>query len=163
MATTSTGTDYTPELFSTLCSFIATGDSLKRACERPGMPSSSVIYNWFRVHPETVALYAQAKEDSGDADQDKLDQIAERVLDGELDPQAARVAADIIKWSASKKKPKKYGDIHRYQHDIAAVKVEHGITISTQSLLGNIGQEPIEPAKELIEGSTPGDTPKQAE
>jgi DNA-binding ferritin-like protein len=54
--------------------------------------------------------YTRAKEESGDADQDKLDEIAERVLDGSLDPQAARVAADIIKWSASKKKPKKYGD-----------------------------------------------------
>jgi hypothetical protein len=54
--------------------------------------------------------YTRAKEESGDADQDKLDEIAEKVLTGEIDPQAARVAADIIKWSASKKKPKKYGD-----------------------------------------------------
>lgn len=60
--------------------------------------------------------YTRAKEESGDADQDKLDEIAEKVLTGEIDPQAARVAADIIKWSASKKKPKKYGD--RIQQDV---------------------------------------------
>lgn len=151
MATTHNAIDYTPEVFATLCGYIAMGNSLKRSCEFPGMPSSSAIYNWFRMYPETVALYAQAKEDSGDADQDKLDQIAERVIDGDLDPNVARVAADIYKWTASKKKPKKYGDIHRYQHDIAAVKVEHGITISTQGLLGNIGVAPsIEPSKPLL-------------
>ena len=41
---------------------------------------------------------------------DKLDEIAEKVLTGEIGCNEARVAADIIKWSASKKKPKKYGD-----------------------------------------------------
>ena len=74
------------------------------------------MYKWFRLYPDFVDNYARAKEDSGDADQDKLDEIAEKVLSGEIEPQAARVAADIIKWSASKKKPKKYGDRIHTEH-----------------------------------------------
>ena len=105
-------TDYTEELVGILCSRIATGTSLRKVCKADDMPSIAAVYNWFPKYPEFVEQYARAKEDSGDADQDRLDEIAERLLDkdDELDVQAARVAADIIKWSAGKKRPKKYGD-----------------------------------------------------
>ena len=36
--------------------------------------------------------------------------LAERTIKGEIEPNAARVAADIIKWQLSKQKPKSYGD-----------------------------------------------------
>jgi len=140
MATRHDSLDYSPDLFAQVCASIAEGNSLAKTCSKPDMPSTSVIYKWFHKHPETVAIYAQAKEDSGDADQDKLDQIAEMVLDGDLDPNQARVAADIYKWTASKKKPKKYGDLHRYMGEVDTIKIEHNITVNTTSLLGNIGQ-----------------------
>ena len=36
--------------------------------------------------------------------------MALRVLAGAVDPQAGKVAADIIKWRLGRMKPKKYGD-----------------------------------------------------
>ena len=36
--------------------------------------------------------------------------MAQKVVDGNLDPNAGRVAIDALKWIASKLKPKAYGD-----------------------------------------------------
>ena len=101
--------DYSDEIAQEVLALISEGYSLRKACIEIGKPLKTV-WSWMQKNEEFRNHYVRAKEESGDADQDKLDEIAERVLTGELDPQAARVAADIIKWSASKKKPKKYGD-----------------------------------------------------
>jgi len=45
-----------------------------------------------------------------DADADKIADVAKRVEDGLLDPNAARVAIDAYKWSAGKRRPKRYGE-----------------------------------------------------
>ena len=102
--------EYSQEVSDIICSRIATGMSLRKVCLDDDVPTITTFYNWLSKYPELVEQYARAKEDSADADADKLDQIAEGVLVGEYDPASARVAADIIKWSAGKKRPKKYGD-----------------------------------------------------
>lgn len=109
-------TDYTEELGILICSRIGQGNSLTKVCAMDDTPSVQTVYTWFKKYPEFLEDYARSKEDSGDADQDKLDEIAEKVLTGVYEPQQARVAADIIKWSASKKKPKKYGDKQQIEH-----------------------------------------------
>ena len=108
--------DYTQDIADKICFMIGEGTSLRKTLLTDGMPSGQTVYSWFRKHPDFLEQYARAKEESGDADQDKLDEIAEKVLTGEYEPQQARVAADIIKWSASKKKPKKYGDRITTEH-----------------------------------------------
>jgi len=110
-------TGYTKTIAAKLCSEISTGMSLRKVCKKKAMPSTATVYVWFSKHPEFIEQYARAKEDSADADQDKLDEIAEGVLEGRYEPKAARVAADIIKWSASKKKPRKYGDRTTLSHE----------------------------------------------
>lgn len=125
-------TDYSEELTNSICAQLAQGHSLAKVCASEDMPSISSVYNWFKSHPEFLEDYTRAKDDSADADQDKLDSIAEKVLTGEHDPQSARVAADIIKWSMGKKKPKKYGD--KMQADVNATV---GITFALDYGLKN--------------------------
>lgn len=103
-------TDYTPVLASKFCGEIALGNSLRSVVKREDMPSHTAIYEWLAKYPEFAEQYARAKADSGDSDADKIEEIAERVLNGELEPQQARVAIDAYKWTAGKKRPKKYGD-----------------------------------------------------
>lgn len=109
-------TDYTEDLGDILCSRLSQGISLRKVCKADDMPSTVTVYSWFRKYPEFLKHYTRAKEESADADQDRIDEIAEKVLEGEYEPNVAKVAADLIKWSASKKKPKKYGD--RIQQDV---------------------------------------------
>jgi len=103
-------TDYTEELADDICNRIAEGNSMRKVLLDEELPCMTTVFRWLRTKPEFEQQYTRAKEESADSDQDKLDEIAEKVLTGEYEPQPARVAADIIKWSASKKKPKKYGD-----------------------------------------------------
>lgn len=79
------------------------------------MPSRPIVYEWLNPnHPkydvDFLNNYVQAREDSADIDVDKMEQIVADVLDGTIDPAQARAAADILKWTAGRKKPKKYGD-----------------------------------------------------
>jgi hypothetical protein len=109
-------TDYTEELGDKICAEVARGTSLSKVCDAKGMPSTQSVYTWFRKHEGFLDNYVRAKEESADADQDRIDEIAEKVLTGEYEPQVAKVAADLIKWSASKKRPKKYGDKVTNEH-----------------------------------------------
>jgi|TARA_B100000315_G_C14370848_1_gene492879 hypothetical protein len=45
-----------------------------------------------------------------DAHVDLIMDTAMQVLNGEIEPNAARVAIDAMKWTASKLKPRTYGD-----------------------------------------------------
>ena len=115
-------TSYTEEIGHKICSLIAMGKSLNSICgddnteDKKDFPCRATVYAWFTKHQEFLDNYTRAKGDSADADADKLDAIAEDVLQGKVDPAAARVAADIIKWAAGKKRPKKYGDKIQTEH-----------------------------------------------
>lgn len=74
------------------------------------MPHIATIFNWHRSVPGFLEQYTRAKDEQADTNAEDLQEIVDEVRSGRLDPQSARVAADILKWSSSKLKPKKYGD-----------------------------------------------------
>lgn len=102
--------DYTEEIANIICDRLSDGKSLKRICEDKDMPSKVTVYNWLDSNKEFLNKYMRAKEDSSDALADDIQDIADKVLTGEYNPNAARVAMDGKKWIAAKLKPKKYGD-----------------------------------------------------
>ena len=110
---------------------IANGESLKSILENGAkkpedynekesgpfvqMPSRPRVYEWLNPNHSKYDIdfrnnYTQAREDSADLDVEKMEKVVEEVRTGTLDPQQARVIADIHKWTAGRKKPKKYGD-----------------------------------------------------
>ena len=103
-------TGYTEELVDDFCSRIALGRSLRSVVTDDNMPTHQTVYNWLGKYPYFVEQYTRAKVDSADSDADKIEEIAEKVLAGDYEPQQARVAIDAYKWTAGKKRPKKYGD-----------------------------------------------------
>lgn len=101
---------YSEEMAASICDRIACGDSLASICREEGMPDYKTVIRWLREKDDFRDNYTRAREDQADADADSVQDIGRRVLTGELDPQAARVAIDALKWAAGKRKPKKYGD-----------------------------------------------------
>ena len=93
-----------------ICEALASGDSLVKILRENGMPHYATVMRWLEADERFRENYARAREAQGDAYADRIDDVAERVLSGEIDPQAARVAIDALKWSAGKRLPKKYGD-----------------------------------------------------
>ena len=95
---------------------LSNGKSLKKILEEnKSLPSRPIVYQWLNEEhkdydKEFLNNYVQAREDSADLDAENIEEIAEKTLTGEYDPPAARVAIDAFKWTAGRKKPKKYGD-----------------------------------------------------
>lgn len=102
---------FNQDLADEICLQLASGKSLAQICrEDPSMPPYLTIFRWLKENEQFAKDYARAREDQAEADADAISDIASRVVSGELDPQAARVAIDAYKWTAGKRLPKKYGD-----------------------------------------------------
>ena len=107
---------YTEELAIEILSQLGMGHSLAKTCRKEGMPCFQTVYTWIKKYPDFLEGYTRAKDDSADANADRIDEIAEGVLSGEFEHGNARVAIDAYKWSAAHKKPKKYGDKTQIEH-----------------------------------------------
>jgi len=83
---------------------------LKEICEREDMPSRSEVYRWMDENPEFGTQCAHARAIQIDALVDDMADIEDRVLTGEIKPDAARVVLDSQRWRAIKVAPQKYGD-----------------------------------------------------
>ncbi len=102
---------YTQELADFICAEIAEGRSLRSIIrDNEHVPTMQTIFSWLRLHESFLDQYACAKEQSADALADDIQDIADSTLSGKYEPNAARVALDAYKWTASKLKPKKYGE-----------------------------------------------------
>lgn len=118
-------TDYSEELSKIICERLANGESLVAICKDESIPHRSTIHDWLNPnHPtyqkDFADKYARAREDQADFKADEIEDIADKVINGEIRPDAARVAIDAKKWTASKLRPKRYGD-----------KIEHAIEQDT--------------------------------
>ena len=121
-------TEYSESKAAEICGKLSMGISLRTVCKDENMPSTTTVYNWFNKHPEFLAQYARAKEESADALVEEMLDIADdgtndymQTLDGNGEPtgawslngehvQRSKLRIDTRKWVASKLKAKKYGD-----------------------------------------------------
>lgn len=100
-------TDYTEKLADLICERISNGESLKKVTDEEGMPSRVTVHAWLIKYPTFLNKYEAARDLQADVYADEMDDIAH---DPTLDVQRARLIIDTRKWTASKLKPKKYGD-----------------------------------------------------
>jgi len=98
---------YTEALAQEICDRIANGESLKRITDGSDMPSRPTVHAWLITKPEFLNKYNTAKQMQADVYADEMDDIAH---DESIDTQRAKLIIDTRKWTASKLKPKKYGD-----------------------------------------------------
>ncbi len=88
---------------------IASGKTLREVGAIVGCDASYICKTAAR-EPEFGQQYAHAMAIRAEADVAELPELRRRMLAGEITPEQARVAADLIKWPASKRLPKVYGD-----------------------------------------------------
>lgn len=101
--------EYSPALAEEILDHIIDGKTLREIEKIAGMPSKTTILRWRWKQPEFAALYDQVLDIRADDDADRVDELARRVADGVLDPNAARVAIDALKWSSAHRAPRRYG------------------------------------------------------
>lgn len=102
--------DYLPEVAADICSLLADGESLRKVCERPGMPNKSTVFRWLAQHEEFRDQYAKATETRADAIFEDMFDIADNVAEEAAAVGKARLRIDTRKWALARMNPKKYGD-----------------------------------------------------
>lgn len=117
---------YNEDIAARICGELADGRSLRSVCREEGMPDKATVFRWLAAHESFRDQYARAKEESADAMVDDMLDIADDarndwmeragdeagaayVLNGEH-IQRSKLRIDTRKWTASKLKPKKYGE-----------------------------------------------------
>ena len=100
-------TKKTPEVLDIILERISNGESLKHITDEEGQPTRKTVHNWLLSDEEFLHNYEVAKQMQADVFADEMDDIAHNE---NIDTQRARLIIDTRKWTASKLKPKKYGD-----------------------------------------------------
>lgn len=128
-------TTYTEETANKICERIALGDPLRVISEMDDMPVLSTIFLWLTKHKEFSDKYDRAKEEQGELFADQITEIAdekpERMSNAQgskvIDPgwvSLQRLRIDSRKWTASKLRPKKYGDRMVIEDDRNLAKID---------------------------------------
>lgn len=99
-----------PELMEEICRRIAEGRAVKNVCEDEDMPSFGFVWRWISEDAVFEHRYARAIQQRALNHADEITLISQRVMRGEVPPDAARVALDAMKWTAARLLPKVYGD-----------------------------------------------------
>ena len=106
----------TPELLDAIVERIAAGESLRSVCRDDAMPGMTTVFGWLADDEQFRSKYARARDAQAEVMDDKIVSLAERVEQGDMDPQAARVAIGAYQWRAAKLAPKRYGDKVEHEH-----------------------------------------------
>jgi len=125
------------------CQEIASGKSL-REVGRIVDTSPANICRIAAIDPVFAEQYSRAMEIRADWHADRIEELATMVEDGSLAPDRARVAIDARKWTASKLRPKRYGDKLQVDADLR-LQVEL-VDATAQPLLAQATLAPALPA-----------------
>ncbi len=105
------------EIRDTILQRIAEGESLRRICEDDGMPGKSTVMDWLEADEDFRTKYARARARQADSIVESFSDLEDRVLSGELKPDAAKVVLWSRQWRAAKLRPKVYGEKVEMTHE----------------------------------------------
>ena len=91
------------------------GNSLRKILRtNKNLPSRRYVYEWLNPNHERFDQnfsnhYIRVREEIADDFVDRIAEITNKMLKGKIEPHAARVAIDSLKWTSGRMKPRKYG------------------------------------------------------
>jgi len=97
------------ETYNAIFEEVAQGNSL-RSCLTKHEIAAGSFYLGLENNKKRTEQYARARKLQAEASFEKILTLAERVENGLLEPQAARVAIDTYKWVAARLHPQVYAD-----------------------------------------------------
>ncbi|OBW92992.1 terminase small subunit [Gallibacterium salpingitidis] len=108
---------FVQEVADDICMLLAQGESLRKICTRPGMPTRQTVFNWLNENQKFFDQYARARESQADFLLDEMLDIADCATPEDVS--VAKLRVDSRKWYITKVAPKKYGD--RIAQEISGV------------------------------------------
>ncbi len=101
--------EYSIEIVESVCVRLSEGEMVKAALESLGI-ARRTFFGWIRQHPEAAAQYRAARLARGEHCRDQLIELNEKLKQGKIDPQSARVLSDNLRWMAAKDAPELFSD-----------------------------------------------------
>lgn len=108
---------YAADLANRICERVAEGESLRRICRDPDLPSRTTVHRWLSAHPDFAGHMAGARELQADSLVEEILEIADSEA-GQA-PSADKVRAQSLQrdklriqarqWCAARLAPHKYG------------------------------------------------------
>ena len=112
----------TPEFWDKIFDTISSGVALFEYCQVEDIPYTTV-QGKMRRSPELTARLGRAREARASVHAGRMEDIANRVESGELDPKRAQVSLQARQWLASRMDSKIWGDLQKVQADIKVADV----------------------------------------
>ena len=106
---------YTEELGQEICAKVAAGQDVKSVCAEAGI-SLGTLHLWREVHPAFLESYTRARARSGESAESDVQVVLNDLKAGRIDPNAARVLLDGLRWLAGKRAPRTHGDRVEVEH-----------------------------------------------
>ena len=97
------------EDYESIFSEVSQGKSLASALNRV-KSGFNQFYTGLEQDKVLAESYARARKHQAEAGQSRILDCVDRILAGELDPNAARVAIDALKWNAARMHPAIYSE-----------------------------------------------------
>jgi hypothetical protein len=141
---------WSPELWRHLCEELASGRSLKKICDDPGMPTRQAVTLWVASDRDLAEQYFIARRAGGLVWADDVIDMSDesRSASGDMAlMQSFRLSVDSRKWLLSKLHPDQYGDriSHAHEHQVQVrLPAKHGQTIDAQLTRGVLLYNPDE-------------------
>ena len=102
---------YNYDLCVDICNEVAEGNNIKSVLKsKKEYPSFQTWCTWKRSHSELLDLYVKSIQDKAESVDADIDDIMYMLKNGEIEPSAANVLIQTLKWKASKYYPKMFGD-----------------------------------------------------
>jgi len=109
MTKTGRPTKLTTETRREVCERLASGESLRGICRDEHIPAISTVLLWVVEDRDGFSeQYMIAREAAGFAHAERITDLVEKLVKGEVDHQTARVAIDGLRWAAERMAPKQH-------------------------------------------------------
>jgi len=112
----------TPDFWDGVFDAISSGMALMEYCQVEDIPYTTV-QGRMRRSPELTARLSRAREARALVHVERMEDIANRVESGELDPKRASVSLQARQWLSSRMDQKIWGDLQKVQADIKVTDV----------------------------------------
>lgn len=107
---------YNQTIAKQICIQLQKGESLRKICSDPSMPTRETVMNWTLDNLEFLSQYTQSREIQMECYLDEILEWCDKAIDQPAKAQAYKIKIDALKWYASKVKPKIYGEKQELKH-----------------------------------------------
>jgi uncharacterized protein (DUF885 family) len=104
------------EIMAIVIERIAAGEFTQDILAEDGMPDAATFRRWKAADEELARQCARARADAAEQNERSVAELARQVVEGTIEPDAARTAANMHTWLAKVRNPKVYGDRLDVEH-----------------------------------------------